>query len=98
MEGRCCECFWLAEDDNNFEYCNCPYEASFAHHPDAFMELVCNCFKPKNGCENCAHSAHHPETGELFCLGPAPVIFCEDVEQPCECWEEVTEEEKDGGE
>lgn len=45
-------------------------------------------------CENCIHSGHHPETGELFCLGPAPVIFCEDVKQPCEFWEEA--EENDG--
>ena len=45
-------------------------------------------------CESCIHSGHHPETRELFGLGPTPVIFCEDVEQPCEFWEEA--EENDG--
>ena len=45
-------------------------------------------------CETCVHSGHHPETGELFCLGPVAVIFCEDVEQPCECWD--AEDENDG--
>lgn len=47
MEGRCCDCFWIAKDDDGFEYCICPYEAIFTHHPDPFMGLVCSCFKPK---------------------------------------------------
>lgn len=43
-------------------------------------------------CENCVHSSRYTVTGELLCLGPVAVIFCEGVEQPCECWEEAKEE------
>lgn len=42
-------------------------------------------------CENCIHSGGYAVTGYLRCLGPAPVIFCEDVKQPCECWEKAKE-------
>lgn len=45
-------------------------------------------------CETCAHSSRYTVTGDLLCLGTAPVIFCKNVEQPCECWE--AEEENDG--
>lgn len=45
-------------------------------------------------CENCAHSAGYAVTGYLLCLGPVDVIFCEDVEQPCECWEKAEENDE----
>lgn len=45
-------------------------------------------------CENCIHSSRYTVTGDLLCLGPVDVIFCKNVEQPCECWEEA--EENDG--
>ena len=48
-------------------------------------------------CETCIHSSRYTVTGDLLCLGPVDVIFCKDVEQPCECWEKA-EEENDGGE
>lgn len=46
-------------------------------------------------CETCAHSSSYVTMGYLLCLGPVDVIFCEDVEQPCECWEKA-EDENDG--
>lgn len=47
-------------------------------------------------CETCVHSTRYKLTGELLCLGPTAVIFCENMEQECECWE--SEEESDDGE
>lgn len=45
-------------------------------------------------CETCAHSSRYAVTGDLLCLGPVDVIFCKNVEQPCECWEAEEEEEE----
>lgn len=47
MEGRCGECFWQAEDYNDFIYCNCPYAVTFTADDNVFMGLICNCFKSK---------------------------------------------------
>ena len=44
-------------------------------------------------CETCVHSSRYTPTGDLLCLGPVNVIFCEDAEQPCECWEKAEEDD-----
>lgn len=47
-------------------------------------------------CETCAHSSRYAVTGDLLCLGPVDVIFCKNVEQPCECWEAEEAEDNNG--